>query len=546
MGAARASVLVIDDDNDLREWISLELGRAGFAVESAANGTDALEAASRRRFDVALIDLRLPGMNGMEILSALKQQDPSLEAVMASGHGSISEAVASLKRGAYDFIEKPYTLRELVPILEKALQKSHLQGIVALHEASHALLQMRGEREIAAQAVELVQKLLRVSVVGLVSADGGTLINSSPADASGLQSLIDQLARPVDGCDGSRVHVASCPHDLGRFTSAVTIRLTPRERELGTLVLLRDASLPMFTDEEFRRAAVFGRQLALALDNARLHEELLARIEEVTRTRDALLSTERLALAGQLAAAVAHEIKTPLSYVLWNLEYILERSRALADELQRHAREVGLVPLPFAPTLQSIEQSLIELREAASDAREGVLRIRNIAKDLGDLARPTDLDMRPVELSAVLDWALQLTSPVRESHAQLVYQRNDELPPIFGSEEKLGQVFVNLLNNATQAIPAGKPDGHRIELRVQRQGDLAVVEISDTGPGIAAELRERIFEPFFTTKSAGDGSGLGLAISRSIVRAHGGDISVASEPGKGATFRVTLPLKASE
>jgi signal transduction histidine kinase len=542
MDAARAAVLVVDDDEDLRDWISNELGRVGFAVESAGSGREALDVAARQRFDVALIDLRMPGMDGIETLAALKLRDPDLEAVMASGQGTIPEAVAALKEGAYDFIQKPYTLRQLVPILERALEKSHLQGVVALHEASSALLAIRSEQQLVTQASALVQQLLRVTSLAIVLRRPDVVVVTPTQAQPPPDELVRRLAAHALAQQGARLSGTADPAtDLGGFASAVTARMMVGEADTGVLILLRDATLPSFTEEEFRRTDVFARQLALALDNARLHSELLARIEEVTRTRDALIFTEKLALAGQLAASVAHEIKNPLSFVLWNLDFLLESTSKLADELAaRQAAPPSQEPLPAAVDNRQLGETLEELRKAAAEAKEGVLRIGTIAKDLTEFARPRDDRRAQLNLRSVLEWAINVISPQMRTRARLVRQY-EEVPPIIGSESRLGQVFVNLMINAVQAIPAGRSDQHQVTVRLLRRAGFAVAEVQDTGSGISAAQLGRVFEPFFTTKEQG-GTGLGLAISRSIIEMHGGRISVESTPGQGTTFRVELPI----
>jgi CheY-like chemotaxis protein/anti-sigma regulatory factor (Ser/Thr protein kinase) len=145
----------------------------------------------------------------------------------------------------------------------------------------------------------------------------------------------------------------------------------------------------------------------------------------------------------------------------------------------------------------------------------------------------------PVDLKRVLDATVRLARHDVSARATLV-QEYVGVPPVMGSEVGLGQVFLNLVMNAAQAIPAGDPKAHRICIRGREELGRVLVEVSDTGAGIAPEIMRRIFDPFFTTKPAGLGTGLGLSITHDIVGAHGGSIHVESEVGRGTTFTVSL------
>jgi DNA-binding NtrC family response regulator len=124
--SARASVLVIDDEQGIREMLCYELSQDGFEVEMAENGAAAMEAVKRRKFDLAITDLKMPGMDGVATVEALRSLDPKIEVIVATGYASVETAVACMKRGAYDYIEKPFDLTELKLLLDRASQKSHL------------------------------------------------------------------------------------------------------------------------------------------------------------------------------------------------------------------------------------------------------------------------------------------------------------------------------------------------------------------------------------------------------------------------------------
>jgi len=244
---------------------------------------------------------------------------------------------------------------------------------------------------------------------------------------------------------------------------------------------------------------------------------------ERKRMQARLLLADRMASLGTLAAGVAHEINNPLAFVLGNLVYI--------DEVLSR----------IAPAAGPLELGTLET--AMRDAREGAERIRAIVRDLATFSRGGDPEaVLPVDVNRAIEFSLKMAERHVRQRARLV-KRLEEIPPVIAVESRLGQVFLNLLVNAAQAIPEG--GGAHNEVRVSSSFDPAtsrvVVEVSDTGRGIAAEDLPRIFDPFFTTKPVGTGAGLGLSICHSIVTSLGGEIAVESQPGRGTTVRVSLP-----
>jgi CheY-like chemotaxis protein len=166
--------------------------------------------------------------------------------------------------------------------------------------------------------------------------------------------------------------------------------------------------------------------------------------------------------------------------------------------------------------------------------------VRDIVKDLRTFAR-SDERMGPVDLRQVVESAIKVTRNEIKFRAQLVCDYDDALPPV-QANSRLGQVFLNLLMNAAQAIGEGDPVHNRISVEVHARGEWVEVRITDTGVGIAAEQRQKIFDPFYTTKPVGMGTGLGLSICRNIVQSLDGSMDVESEPGRGSSFTVRLPV----
>ncbi len=294
-----------------------------------------------------------------------------------------------------------------------------------------------------------------------------------------------------------------------------------------------------------------------------LFEDLSGRKQMQAR----MLQTDRLATAGTLAASVAHEINNPLAYIALNLQLLakdVQRLAALHVPADRGpgADGAGLAgtaasppkprygssgsgvgaPLAFANgLLAEILAKLERMHASIAYAQEGTERVRVIVNDLRTFARRDDERRGPVDVRRVLDSAAAMAFNEIRHRAQLV-KEFDDIAPVIANEGRLGQVFLNLLVNAAQAIPEGQAEQNFIRVGARLDGaGRVVVEVSDTGSGIAPENLGRLFDPFFTTKPVGVGTGLGLAICHGIVTGLGGEIDVESELGKGSTFRVALP-----
>jgi signal transduction histidine kinase len=241
---------------------------------------------------------------------------------------------------------------------------------------------------------------------------------------------------------------------------------------------------------------------------AQLTDDFNRMTASVKHQRDQLVSQEKLATVGRLAAGVAHEVGNPLAAVLGYVDLLL------------HDEPGG-----------SEQRSTLERIRKETD------RIRVIVSDLLEYSRPVKDAVEPVPLAEAVDATLSLLRPqARFRGIEVIQTIASELPAVAASASRLQQVLVNLLLNSADAMNGVG----RITITGRRDGAQLVLDVTDTGPGVASADRSRIFDPFFTTKEPGQGTGLGLAISRSIVEAFGGSLILA-ETTAGATFSVRLP-----
>ncbi|BDG10165.1 GAF domain-containing protein [Anaeromyxobacter paludicola] len=309
----------------------------------------------------------------------------------------------------------------------------------------------------------------------------------------------------VDDAEGD-ARVDHSVQAVSRAKAYLGVPLVARGRSIGSVVIVEERQARRFTHAETERATAIANQLAVALENARLYQDLRRSYADLARAQAQLVHRERLAALGELSAVVAHEVRNPLGVIFNSL-----------GSLKRLLKPTGDAKL------------LLEIVGEESD------RLNRIVGDLLDFARPAAPALRPEPVDRLVEEALTSALAQRAPGLRLELESQPGLPPVAVDARLLRQALVNLAVNAAQAMPQGGV----VRARVAASAGGVEIAVSDAGPGIPAEVRHRIFEPFFTTKATG--TGIGLAVVKRIVDEHRGEIAVESEPGRGTTFRIRLP-----
>jgi signal transduction histidine kinase/CheY-like chemotaxis protein len=250
--------------------------------------------------------------------------------------------------------------------------------------------------------------------------------------------------------------------------------------------------------------------------------ELERTLDTLNQTQTRLIQAEKMASVGLLTAGVAHEINNPLAFLLPNFTLLEDLCNRLQDGEAKQKQ----------PTIE-------EMLQLIAECREGLQRIRNIIQELGLFARKGDAVTESIALPRIVESILKLfSSQLRVARISLDLA---DVPAVAANAGQLRQVIMNLLLNATQAIPDEKKDG-LITINAKQYGERVELTVKDNGVGIPAEDLSKVFDPFFTTKDVGQGTGMGLAISRQLVERMSGSIEVESEEGEGTMVLLTLPM----
>ncbi|MDP3237035.1 MAG: ATP-binding protein [Myxococcales bacterium] len=389
--------------------------------------------------------------------------------------------------------------------------------VVAQLEARRRKLQVVAEREAARALAERVSITFDAMAEGVVVQDpkgqiifsnrrAGEILGLTPDQLNGRTS-IDPRWRSIRA-DGSPFPGVEHPAMVA-LSRATPIRdaVMGIETPDGRLTWISINALPKVEN-------------GVSLEVVTTFHDITA-LETATRRAS---QQERLATVGTLAAGVGHEVNNPLAYVIGNVDFALDELREIA----------GMSP----------SGRLREIIDVLAEAREGADRIRKIVRGLRSLARE-DVALHPVDVQSTIETALSMAAHEVKHRARVTVSVDGGLR-VHADEARLTQVLVNLAVNAAQAFTSSDPARNAIVIAATRQpGKRVSITVKDNGPGIPPELQRRVFDPFFTTKPVGQGTGLGLSVSRSIVDTLGGELTLESSLGAGASFTVVLPEDTS-
>lgn len=527
-------VLVADDEVNTTIMLQRIFEREGFQVHIENDGVSALRAAHELLPDLILLDIRMPGMNGFEVLRALRENSTTsaIPTILVTANAREPADVAlGLNLGADDYLYKPFAPQELVARAESKMKARQLEDalqrrteeLTSLLKLSENLIQHVERADLLGKIAEMMSALLPTDVVVVLQVDGNGQVIAQD------QRLSAEIAEGynVDTSDFPPrfMHTDRAiiwPTDkilIDGFTGGMAAPLRHGGVTFGVLLI---ASLSQTYDEsQFRLFQGASRQAGLALRNAILHEiqvnyalhleDMVAeRTAELQSAQQMLIRSEKLASIGHLAANIAHEINNPLQPITVTLDDLVE---TVASNHPVDIRGIEII-------------------------QESVERIRRIVSQLLEFTgkRTTGPDLQVLDLTTVVERIVDLNRKFFEKEGMTIETRLEQLPPIYGSKDQLEQVFMNLSLNAQAAM---KRKGKLI-IEGTSEGKDVVIRFSDNGIGIPADQIDRIFDPFFSTKP--NGTGLGLFVSYGIIQGHHGVIEVESVVGQGTTFTLRLPI----
>ena len=552
----RPLVLILDDEPGIIRVCQRLLERAGFQTIALTNPQDALHALEEKTTDLLLVDIRMPDLNGFQVIDEARQLHPDLAVVVMTGFGTLDTAIETLRRGADGLVLKPFTGSELVQSVGRALEQSlhkqnqlRLQALRPLFDITETLFTETNPKRLQTLIINAVcghlhcshaeyyqanlpdageprsERPRRLRLVSSLHYPGGNVPpDARPTASQALEPLarrVHQQRAPllihVDGAGETELQEILSSRGIG---SALCAQVTwkPGAGASGVLVAARDQDEARFRQADLEMFVIFTRQVAVALENARLHAELRQYIRQLEDSQRALIQAEKMAIAGRLTASIAHEINNPLQAV------------------QNCLHLAGRRQLPAAQ-----RQNYLEM------ARSELDRLMLTVQTMLDFYRPVALDREPVSLNDLIQQVIALLEKqLTDSRVTVKTSLLPELPLVLAVSDQIKQVLLNLLLNAIEAMHEGGEILIQSTINPENPGEVEVI-IEDTGPGVPPAQRKHIFEPFVSTKDRG--IGIGLTVSYGIITAHGGSLDLVENRRlsltRGACFRLTLPIVES-
>lgn len=513
---AKANILIVDDEPQIAEMISASLNTHGYSTVVAYSGEEGVAKVGAEKFDLAVMDIQMPGIDGITALGEMKKVDPEIEVIIATGHGTMGTAIQSMRKGAFDYIHKPFEIKELFTVVERALEKKKFNDI------TKAIFSTIRPEEQLRVIIDSVTRILKAeeSLLALPGKDGRLQIAVSEGleDEEAKSSRLAMCERIMGQLDGnSRPVLLENPASDKAFAGlrgidalkfSLFLPLMEDNRPAGLINLNRAGDEAYFSEDDLQRARIFGSLVSLALRNSNLYRQL-------QETQGQLIQAEKMSALGQLAGGLAHEINNPLSGILGLTQLVLENT-------------------------PKDSQNFTDLK----DIEKAVFRCKKIIVSLLSFSRQEKTRIEPVSVNEAIEETLTLCARQMElQHIKINRQLAPGLPLVNADFQQIMQVFLNVFTNARDAMP----DGGELTvvtgpLKDPAGRELVAVSITDTGAGIREEILDRIFDPFFTTKDVGKGTGLGLSVCLGIINKHNGAIRAHSRPGGGSTFTITLPV----
>ena len=498
-------ILLIDDEPDILRVLSMSLRADGYDVSTADSGEKGLQVFADEKPQIVLTDIKMPGMDGIEVLRQIKQSSEEPEVIIITGHGDIDLAIEALQFGASDFINKPVKDKALAISLQRALEKIDIK-----RQLKEYTLDLESKVEVATRELrrksDFQFKLIRSSNDGIVATDQNLkVVVYNP----GAERIFEYA--PQDVINKMTVSELYTSALAEAFNTAMSYE--PNLKEIpwqeGVIRSKSGGSVPV----RFSGTVLYEKDSQMG--TVAFFQDL----REIKRLQQELLKSERLAAIGQTVAGLAHGIK--------NILHGLKGGSYLVD--------VGLK-----------KNDTVKLKNGWASIKRNIDRTSDLVMDLLSYSKeraPEYEDCFPNEIAR--DVVELLEEKAREYEIDLIIELDSEIGQVRMDPRTVHSTLLNLLSNAIDACLLDDNTGKQwqVGLRTVREnGNMIRFEVFDTGAGMSSEVQAKLFKSFFSTKGH-MGTGLGLMNTRKLVEEHKGTITVSSQLGEGSTFTIRMPFE---
>ena len=500
-------ILIVDDEAQMRDSLKVLLSNEGYDIHTGCNGREAIECLNKDNYGIVLLDMNMPDMDAYRVMDYIKSQHLDILVIIMTGRASINSALESLKRGAYDYLRKPFDFEQLLARVKNTIDQ----------------IKLRKENEIVSGKLELTeqryQDLVNASpdIIYTLNPEGEiTFINGAVKSLLGRNS--EQLVNKhyTDIVFGDDTDKAKYHFDERRTGSRATSGM---ELRLKTLNIGHNPEESLMV--ELKSMGVYDKSVDEAGKTYMGTYGVVRDIGDRKLLEAQLLQAQKMGAIGMLAGGIAHDFNNLLMGIMGRISLISH------DIDSNH---------PHYEHLKGIENI--------------VGRGADLTKQLLGFAMGGKYEVKPADINELIENCSDMFGRTRkESRIHTIFQKNVCAVEI--DQAQIEQVLLNFFVNAWHAMPGGgdifiqtknirldKEDAMNYGIK---PGRFVMVSVTDTGVGMDEKTQQHIFEPFFTTKKFGRGTGLGLASAYGIIKNHGGLINVSSKKGEGTTFSFYLP-----
>lgn len=501
-----STLLLIDDEAGIRKILSMSLRKDGHEVLIAEDGEKGIELFTQRFPPIVLTDIRMPGMDGIEVLKRIKEIVPDTEVIVVSGHGDMDLAIQALQVGASDFITKPVNDVALSVALARAEQKIELNK--KLKAYTHDLENMiKAATEELRRRYEFEERLIQASIDGIVA-----------TNEKGSVIIYNQGAGNIFGYDRMEALRRMSIEDL--YPQEIA-----REIKRG-LAGQYHGEEHIFRWKDVNVKAKNGRDVPVRFSGSVIYENdevvgsvgFLQDLREIKRLEEELIQSERLAAVGQTVAGLTHCVKNIL-YGLKGGVYVVDTA------LKKNNTE--------------------QLKTGWEMLGRNIGKISDLVMDLLNYSKGREPDYQKCSLNVIAEEVCGLMDVTANEYGVKIVRRFDpEIGEVFLDPRGIHRCVLNLVSNAIDAcrFDLDRRKNSIVEVSTFKDDKTTAVAVSDNGCGMDEEVRKKVFASFFSTKG-GSGTGLGLLVTDKIVKEHGGSITVESQVGQGSRFTIYLPLR---
>jgi signal transduction histidine kinase/CheY-like chemotaxis protein len=553
-------ILVVDDEEIMLKFACDALRSQGYQVVGALNAQEALKKVKEEKYDFILTDIKMPEMDGVELIKAVHKINPTMGALFMTGYASLDTAKEAIQEGAYDYILKPFDLHEIRSAVTNAIRKRRKvweeargQELSRLSDL-HKILYTAGDRKGLLKwslGFALMQCNLNVGSIIFWNEKTSELELFLCRDLS--LNLFEEIKIEIDEekirewsqienffeAINLREHpVFYQLHDLypkvtlindifqeGYKVTSIPIRKGMWRWTCGLLSLNRSSTQGGFSGADLKLLTIIAIQTAISLENLSLLEESRRSYRELECLQEQFIELESMAAKGRASAEIGHELNNYLTLIMGNFELlnmsINKGEEKHLDDLASPHKYINVIGVNLEKTKKFVD-GLLDFSPLKSEKAEC---------DINELIEKTLLFVSPQNRFKNINFKKELKKTVQ---------------PVVIDPGQIQQVLYNLLNNAADATGKRIGEGGIITVGTDydKKEKMIHILVKDTGKGMSEEEAKRIFKGGFTTKKGGHG--IGLSICKKIIDNHKGAIEVESKPNQGTTFRIKLPCHPQE